>query len=139
MNNPQLRRILIVDDEPFMRATVKQMLRLSGQFTFEEAGDGAAALNAVAEFKPDLVICDNGMVPMTGLDFLKKLRAHEDEALRRTLVIMLTADAKEETLLGAARLKVSGYLVKPVSPKKLGERLRQVFTGSQSAQAQTRT
>lgn len=127
MSNPKTPRILIVDDERFMRTTVKQMLRLIGQFTFEEAGDGAAALLAVAGFKPDLVICDNGMAPMSGLEFLDKLRDHDDEALRRTPVIMLTGDAKEGTLLDAARMQVSGYLVKPVSPKQLGDRLRVVF------------
>ena len=136
MSDCQITRVLIVDDERFMRSTVRQMLKVVGQFTVEEAADGAAALAAVASFKPDLVICDNGMAPMSGLEFLAKLRTHANEALRSTRVLMLTGDAKEATLVGAARLQVSGYLVKPVSAKQLGERmhaLSKVKPGSASA------
>jgi DNA-binding NarL/FixJ family response regulator len=48
---------------------------------------------------------------------------------------MLTGDAKEATLLDAARMQVAGYLVKPVSPKQLGDRLRIVLKGPPPAQA----
>jgi two-component system, chemotaxis family, chemotaxis protein CheY len=50
-------------------------------------------------------------------------------------VIMLTGDANQGTLLDAARMQVSGYLVKPVSPKQLADRLRVVFNELQSAPA----
>jgi two-component system chemotaxis response regulator CheY len=137
MNPPENKRILIVDDERFMRSTVKVMLRAIGQFTVEEAADGTAALEAVAMFKPDVVICDNGMAPMNGLEFVAKLRGHAEERLRGTPVVMLTGDAKEATLLDAAKLKVSGYLVKPVSAKQLGDRLRLLLNGAQPARTGT--
>ena len=127
MNKRENRRILIVDDERFMRSTVRVMLRTIGEFTVEEAADGAAALEALPHFKPDVILCDNSMTPMKGLDFVAKLRDHAEAALRGTPVVMLTGDAKEATLLGAAKLKVSGYLVKPVSAKQLAERLRGIL------------
>jgi two-component system chemotaxis response regulator CheY len=120
-------RILVVDDEDFMRATVKAMLRVIGRFVVEEAEDGSAALAMVAYFRPDLVLCDVSMVPMGGLEFVRRLRGHDNEACRGTRVIMLTSDANETTILTAAQLQLNGYLVKPVSPKRLGVLVRAVF------------
>jgi two-component system chemotaxis response regulator CheY len=117
-------RILVVDDEPFIRRTVKSILRVVGQFQMEEAADGESALALVDSFRPHVVLCDVGMAPMNGFAFLEKLRSHHDEALRQTPVVMLTADASEGTVRAAMKLKPAGYLVKPVSPKKMSELLQ---------------
>jgi len=120
-------RILVVDDESFMRMTVRSMLRVIGRFNVEEAADGAAALATLAVFRPDLVLCDIGMAPMGGIEFVEKLRRDHDEARRATRVIMLTADANEATILTVVRLRLVGYLLKPVSPKQLGALVRGVL------------
>jgi CheY-like chemotaxis protein len=127
MSSLNRRRILIVDDEPFMRATIKHMLRSIGQFEVSEAGDGAAALTLVSEVEPELILCDIGMLPMSGLEFVRRLRGLDDPGLARTQVIMLTANAQERTVKDAARLAISGYLLKPVSPRRLGARMRALF------------
>jgi two-component system, chemotaxis family, chemotaxis protein CheY len=124
MSKHEIPRILIVDDDNFMRKTVRMMLRTLGMHEYDEANSGAGALAAVREFRPNLVICDIGMTPMSGLEFVEKLRNHPDTTLCDTRVIMLTADAKKATILSAAQLRVDGYLVKPVSLKHLGDHLR---------------
>jgi CheY-like chemotaxis protein len=122
-------KILIVDDEPFMRRTIKAMLRLVGHFLVDEADDGDAALALVPRFKPDLVLCDIRMPRVSGLEFVEQLRSHRKANLRQTPVVMLTVSADEATILDAARLKISGYLVKPVSPKLLGSHINAIFHG----------
>jgi two-component system chemotaxis response regulator CheY len=116
-------KVLIVDDEAFMRKTIKAMLRVVGRFLVEEADDGDAALALLPTFRPDIVLCDIQMPRVDGLQFVQQLRSHREGDLRETPVLMLTVSADEATILGAARLKVSGYLVKPVSPKLLSSHI----------------
>jgi CheY-like chemotaxis protein len=116
-------KVLIVDDEPFMRRTIKAMLRVVGRFLVEEADDGDAALALLPTFRPDIVLCDIQMPRVDGLQFVRQLRNHREGDLRETPVLMLTVSADEATILDATRLKVSGYLVKPVSPKLLGSHI----------------
>lgn len=128
-------KVLIVDDEPFMRRTIKIMLRAVGRFMVDEADDGDTALNLMPIFMPDLVLCDVRMPRLSGLQFVEQLRTHPVECLRNTPVLMLTVDAGEATILNAARLKVSGYLVKPVSPKQLGRHINAIFHGQPAVQS----
>jgi CheY-like chemotaxis protein len=116
-------KVLIVDDEAFMRRTIKAMLRVVGRFLVEEADDGDAALALLPTFRPDIVLCDIQMPRIDGLQFVQQLRNHREGDLRETPVLMLTVSADEATILDAARLQVSGYLVKPVSPKLLGSHI----------------
>ncbi len=123
MTNFESTRILIVDDEAFMRQTIRQMLKVMGSLMVSEAADGRAALYEVDKFKPDLVLCDVSMAPMTGIKFIEKLRAHADPERRQTPVIMLTAHTDEKIVADALKLGISGYVVKPVSPRHLAERV----------------
>jgi two-component system chemotaxis response regulator CheY len=120
MMEPDLPRILVVDDEPFMRTTVKAMLRMVGRFFVQDAADGSQAMARVDEFHPHIIICDVSMTPMDGITFVRRLHEHPDLDRRSTAVIMLTSDSNETTILTAAKLQLAGYLVKPVSPKQLG-------------------
>jgi len=120
--------ILIVDDEPFMRSTLMGILRaIDRSFAVTVAGNGEAALRLIAETKPELVLCDISMEPINGLEVVECLRNHTSHALRATPVIMLTAHDDRETLQRATRLDIKGYLVKPISPKQLGDRLHAIF------------
>jgi two-component system, chemotaxis family, chemotaxis protein CheY len=120
-------RVLIVDDEPFMCSTIRQMLSAHGRPIVKEAASGQAALELVPTFKPDLVICDHYMSPMNGLELLKALKSHAMLALRDAAVIMVTGNAEKDSVIEALRAGASGYLVKPISPKQLGERLAAVL------------
>jgi two-component system chemotaxis response regulator CheY len=119
--------ILILDDEPFIRSTIKAALRVVGRFIVSEAADGETALRMLPTSRPDLVLCDVNMAPMNGLQFVERLRAQPDPELRDLAVVMITTQADVATVQNAGQLRISGYLVKPVSPKQLGDRLRAIF------------
>jgi two-component system chemotaxis response regulator CheY len=120
-------RILIVDDERFVRSTIKSALAVIGRFIISEAADGETALDLVRDSKPELVLCDIGMQPVSGLEFVKRLRNHDDPALRAIAVMMVTAHADIINVQRAGRLTIEGYLVKPISPKQLRDRLDVIF------------
>jgi two-component system chemotaxis response regulator CheY len=116
-------RVLIIDDDPSLRSTIALMLRRIGAFEVKDASDGTGALLLIGSFKPDIVLCDVGMEPMSGLDFVKRLRALADLSRASTPVIMVTGHSEEHAVLEAAKLRINGYLVKPVSTKLLAGRI----------------
>jgi len=119
--------ILVVDDEAFMRSTLMMVLRaIDNSFTVTMAGDGETALRMISETKPELVLCDVSMEPMDGLEVVTRLRASEADP-QHTTVMMLTAHDDDATIRRAAGLDVKSYLVKPVSPAQLRDRLETVF------------
>lgn len=121
------RKILIVDDDRFIRTTLRAVLRAIDRFDVQEAEDGDMGLVNVDNFRPDVVLCDVDMPHMGGLEFVAMLRAHPAPTIRDTPVVMLTSHAEQATVADAARLKISGYLIKPVSPKRLGALLDKIL------------
>src|SRR5580704_17877528 len=124
-------KILVVDDEPFMRMTIKAVLRAAGRFDVLEADDGDVALPEVERWKPDVVLCDINMPRMGGLRFVELLRRHPEAHMRETPVIILTGRAEVTTVVAASKLQINGYLVKPVSPKQIGDLLQKVLGNRQ--------
>ncbi len=119
-------RILVVDDDAFARTTTRQALRATGQSDILMAADGPTALIVLESYKPNLVLCDIGMEPMSGLEFLQTLRRSENPALRETAVVMLTSNAEAPIVHRAIELGISGYIVKPVAPARLYAQLAQL-------------
>jgi two-component system response regulator len=70
---------------------------LAGRFVLEETVDGPSALNLMESFRPDFVLCDIGMKPMGGFEFVEALRRNEGEKPRGTRVIILTAECWRRT------------------------------------------
>ena len=124
-------KVLLVDDEPFMRRTIRAVLRAAGRFDIAEADDGDVGLAEVELWKPDVVLCDITMRRMGGLRFVELLRRHPEAGMRETPVIILTGRAEVTTVVAASKLQINGYLIKPVSPKQLGDQLQKVL-GSRS-------
>lgn len=113
-------RVLVVDDD-FMVARLHSSV-VAGQPGFEVAGvvsNGADALRAVSELKPDLMLLDIYLPEMTGLEVLRRLR--EGEAAVDVIVISAAKDM--ETLRGALHGGVFQYLVKPFEIESLRRRL----------------
>jgi DNA-binding NarL/FixJ family response regulator len=72
-------RILIVDDHPSFRATVRALLTADGFDVVGEAADGASALDAIAELRPDLVLLDVQLPDMDGfavIEAIQRLNGH---------------------------------------------------------------
>ncbi len=123
---PPRRRVLIVDDHPFMRAGLAQLI--SRQPDLEmcgEAGNAAEAARALAELKPDLVLCDLTMGDRGGLEFIKDLQAAGGGP--PVLVVSMHDEAiyAERVLRAGAR----GYIMKEAGGESLLGAIRQVLRG----------
>jgi len=121
--NPTIR-ILLLEDEPFIRDTIKRLLRAFDNIEFREAGDGAEGLVLMgAGFCPDVVLCDVMMEPVDGMVFLETVCRSEDPVRAATPVIMLTAARDKHTVLISEAKGAFAYLAKPVSLTLLTERV----------------
>jgi PAS domain S-box-containing protein len=112
---PEAQRILLADDNADMREYVQRLL--GGQYEVEAVADGEAALKAVRERAPDLVLTDVMMPKLDGLGLLRELRA--DERLKTVPVILLSARAGEEARVEGMEAGADDYLVKPFSAREL--------------------
>lgn len=118
-STPQPARILLADDNADMREYVKRLL--SPHWTVEAVEDGAAALAAVRERMPDLVLTDVMMPGMNGFELLQALRA--DPRTREIPIILLSARAGEESRVEGLEAGADDYLVKPFSARELMARV----------------
>ncbi|MCX6959908.1 MAG: response regulator [Verrucomicrobia bacterium] len=109
-------KILTVDDSKTIRMILTRLFR---PFACElyEAGNGEEALAVAGREKPSLIILDYNMPVMDGVTMLRLLR--EDEDLKKTPVIMLTADSSTEIISTVARLGVRDYITKPFNEDQL--------------------
>jgi two-component system chemotaxis response regulator CheY len=119
-------RILVVDDFSTMRRIVKNLLKELGFSNFSEAEDGVQAWSALEESGGfDFIVSDWNMPNMTGIDFLRKVRA--DPRFKNTPFLLITAEAKRSQILEAAEAGVNGYIVKPFTAATLNEKIQKIF------------
>ncbi len=118
-------RILVVDDFQTMRRIIINLLKQLGFKNVAEAADGQRALEKVKLEKFDLIVSDWNMPNMTGMDFLKAVRA--DETLKSIPFIMVTAEGKKENVIAAVQAGVSNYVVKPFNAATLKEKMVKVI------------
>ncbi len=109
--------ILMLEDDPAMRAAVRAMLRAAGCADMQQTSNGHDALTWTEMSPPDLILCDCDMPQMDGMTFLRKLRALPNGA--KVPVIMLTANQNAADAWEARQLNVAGWLVKPVSAQNV--------------------
>jgi two-component system chemotaxis response regulator CheY len=124
MTDPKMK-FLVVDDFSTMRRIVRGLLKELGFVNVDEAEDGVAALAKLKSDAYDFVVSDWNMPNMTGIDLLKAIRA--DAALAHLPVLMVTAEAKKENIIEAAKAGASGYVVKPFTSATLDEKLNKIF------------
>jgi DNA-binding response OmpR family regulator len=120
-------RALIVEDEPAVRQVIKLMLSLShvADFHFTEASDGAEALEKFDPHRTDLVFLDWNLPRLSGIGFLKRIRAMQ--TARRPRVIMVTGErsfGKVEEALDEAG--ADEYVTKPFTPDELSKPVRKL-------------
>lgn len=116
-SDPRRLKILLIDDEPFIRTTLRQILVQVGlaPANIYEADTAKAGVSQTLRVRPDLVLCDIHMPDEDGFAYLMAIHKSAISGVAATPVVMLTSDSTEEAVLVAKQLKVEGYLVKPVS------------------------
>ena len=119
MENSYPYKILFVEDEKVIRENYVTYLKMFFSEVFE-AEDGEKAYELYKLKKPDIMIIDINIPKLNGLDLLERIRENDYS----TKAIMLTAHSDKSFLLKAVGLKLTRYLVKPVSRKDLKEALK---------------
>jgi len=122
-------KFLVVDDSATMRRIVVNSLKRIGYDECVEAGDGAEALEAF-DGSIGFVITDWNMPNMSGLDFVKSLRATAGG--KDVPILMVTTRSVREDIVAAAQAGVNNYVVKPFTPQVLKEKIDQVFAATAS-------
>ncbi|WP_435112414.1 response regulator [Nocardiopsis synnemataformans] len=119
-------RVLLVDDDPLVRAGLRIMLCGDGDIeVVGEAGDGAEVPAAVAEHRPDVVLMD---VRMPGTDGIAATEALRGDGNGPQVLVLTTFDA-DATVVRALRAGAAGYLLKHTAPERIVEAVRRAAAG----------
>ncbi len=117
-------KFLVVDDSATMRRIVVNSLSRIGFGDCVEAADGAEGL-AQFDASVDFVITDWNMPNVSGLEFVKALRAKAEGS--KVPILMVTTRSVREDIVLAAQAGVNNYIVKPFTPQVLKEKIEQVL------------
>ena len=120
-------KFLVVEDNPFMMALLRQILRTLGVVQIDAAKDGAEAFERMRDFNPDIVLLDWQMAPMDGLEFAKLVRASPESPNRFIPIIMITAYSEISRVTEARDAGVNEVLAKPIAVLGLYNRIRAVI------------
>jgi two-component system, NarL family, response regulator LiaR len=119
-------RVLIADDHAVVRQGLRTFLDLQADIdVVGEASDGAEAVLAAAEHRPDVILLDLVMPELDGVAALRRLR----EVAPASRVIVLTSFGEDERLFAALRAGATGYLLKDVEPAELVRGIRTAHAG----------
>jgi signal transduction histidine kinase/response regulator RpfG family c-di-GMP phosphodiesterase len=123
-SEPKTATILVVDDNADMRNYVSSVLQRMGHQILT-ARNGAEGFQVVQSHRPHLIITDLMMPMVSGLEMIGMIR--QDEALRGTPIILLTAKADEDTRLEGAEKGADAYLSKPFNNRELLAEVRNLL------------
>jgi two-component system chemotaxis response regulator CheY len=118
--------ILIVDDESYQLIIAKTIIRgLYPDIKIDEAGTGMAAIKKMENKTYDLVLCDLMLPDITGEKILEFVRGHAK--LKSIPFVIMTSSTDKQFIVNAARLGVTGYIIKPLTAEKLSAKLKKVL------------
>ena len=121
-----MKTVLVVDDSRIMRNIVKNFF--SGQkipCEYLEAEDGNEALAVLMKQPVDLVLLDWNMPKLSGIDFLKKVRAMSEYA--KLPIIMITSESSRYNVIEALKVGATDYIIKPINIKLFTDKISRVF------------
>lgn len=118
------RSVLVVDDEPNIVLSLEFLLKQAG-YEVRVVRSGEAAVKAVAEWVPDLVVLDVMMPTLDGYHVCETIRA--DPKLRSVRILMLTAKSRDVEREKALALGADDYITKPFSTRELVERVKTIL------------
>jgi len=119
------KTVITVDDDPSIRLLVRAALEHDDSIHIIEASDGAAGLQSIHKYRPDLVLLDVGMPKMDGIKALTKLRSDPD--FDSMPVILLTGFKDEEKLNPLLEHERTDILQKPFMLERLREKVKRVL------------
>ncbi|MDR1904351.1 MAG: response regulator [Treponema sp.] len=120
-----MKNVLVVDDSRIMRSIVKNtfgLLKISCQFI--EASNGKEALQIITSQKIDLVLLDWNMPELSGIDFLKTVRAKDE--YKDIPIFMVTSEAAKYNVIEALKSGATDYIIKPINEKTFQEKLAKI-------------
>ncbi len=117
-------RILVVDDNPDLRAYVSRILRQKG-YQVGVARNGQEGFRVAWELRPQLIVTDLMMPEVSGLDLIRMIR--DKEELKGTPIILLTAKADETTRIEGTERGADAYLSKPFNDRELLAEVRNLL------------
>jgi two-component system chemotaxis response regulator CheY len=118
-------RLLIVDDSTTMRRIIINTLNKVGYTDCAEASNGREGLEILAAASVDAIVTDWGMPEMTGIDFVRAIRANE--ATKDVPVLMVTTNAAKDDILEALGAGVTAYVVTPFTPRTIKDKLEGIL------------
>jgi DNA-binding response OmpR family regulator len=121
-------KVVVVDDEHYMRKVVRTMLMSVGVRQVHEAPDGPSGLELIRTLAPDVVILDWEMPVLDGPGFVRVVRSPATFPYPNVPIIMLTGHGERSRVIEAAKIGVDEFLLKPVSIKALQDRVVSVLT-----------
>lgn len=116
-------RVLVIEDDHYMRKVIRSLLQANGIRTFHDAQDGASGLEAIISLNPDVVILDWDLPDINGAEFMRIVRSPLTFPVPAIPVVMLTGQVERRTVIEAVRLGVNEFLCKPISAKTIFERI----------------
>ncbi|MDP3250735.1 MAG: response regulator [Hydrogenophaga sp.] len=117
-------KILIADDEPNILISLEFLMKREG-YEVVLARDGQEAIDAIARERPALVLLDVMMPVKTGFDVCHEVRSNE--ALRDTLIVMLTAKGRDTDVAKGLALGANAYMTKPFSTRELVQKVKEML------------
>lgn len=125
-DEPQLRvRVLVVDDDPLVRRSIKDLLREAGIIVIAEAGGGREAVELALHYEPDVVLMDIIMPGVSGIEATQMILARAPEQN----IVLLTAGPGDEIAMVGLRCGAVGFLRKDSDLDALPRTISGVLNG----------
>jgi len=114
-------KILIVEDTAVVREEISDILMMEG-FDVYEANNGVEGLKQIKNIKPNLILTDIVMPEMNGFELYEAIQ--KDTGINKIPVIFLSAKADKNAVERAKKMGSGDYIIKPVSPDKLINKIK---------------
>lgn len=121
----QLERLMYIEDEPDIRLVAEIALTQVAGFNVKICKDGNEGIEAINDFKPQLVLLDVMMPGMDGPQILTKIKALDE--FKHIPIVFITAKAQTEEITKLKKLGAESVITKPFNPMTLGDDIRTIW------------
>lgn len=130
-------RIFVIDDDAFVLDIIETMLANCPEYEVARFSSAPAALNAIADQKPDIVILDINMPIMNGFEICKAIKSSPET--RGVSIILATAyDSKHSQTDGLVKYGADSYIPKPVNRERLVKCIQNIISAKEKQLPQNR-